>query len=340
MGARFGLVGEAPAQIAFLERLRGLAQTRRPMALCFEAGTREPPLLAALGATTAPRVTPAEAAFPAQVGHWLFGRGAEPGLLADPAVPVLVLRDIHEALPSIQRRLAASLRAGSVGATRSRHRARIRARCLFLFETPLADHPLPEALDPELRADLEAWTAAAPPLRDRVNDLSALIEVIAGEAGLAVSARPRLSPAALRRFRRHPWSRNEAELGQVIGRLAAKPDEEFVTNERAESALTRLTPTPVLAETEVELDRRRLIEALLRDDFHKGRAAAALHISRKTLYRQATAAVYLNEVREGEDDTLKSTPLQRVDGVDQYLGLGKDAFTALGLPSRDNPSCP
>ncbi|MFW2544862.1 ABC transporter substrate-binding protein [Primorskyibacter sp. 2E107] len=54
---------------------------------------------------------------------------------------------------------------------------------------------------------------------------------------------------------------------------------------------------------------------------------------------QATTSFNINEVVEGEDSHLKNEPLARVEGIDQYPGLGKEAFTALGLPSCGNPSC-
>ena len=56
--------------------------------------------------------------------------------------------------------------------------------------------------------------------------------------------------------------------------------------------------------------------------------------------RQATAAVYINEVVEDAEGNLTTNPLERVDAVDQFLGLGEEAYAALGAPSRDNPSCP
>ena len=56
--------------------------------------------------------------------------------------------------------------------------------------------------------------------------------------------------------------------------------------------------------------------------------------------RQATAAIYINEVVETEDGQLRLQPLERVEEVDQFLRLGQETYSELGLPSRDNPSCP
>jgi branched-chain amino acid transport system substrate-binding protein len=54
--------------------------------------------------------------------------------------------------------------------------------------------------------------------------------------------------------------------------------------------------------------------------------------------RQATATVFINEVVE-KGGRLTTTPVQRFEAVDQFLGLGEPAYKQLGSPSRDNPSC-
>jgi branched-chain amino acid transport system substrate-binding protein len=55
--------------------------------------------------------------------------------------------------------------------------------------------------------------------------------------------------------------------------------------------------------------------------------------------RQATGAVFVTEVVEGDDGNLQSVFRARVDGVTQTLGLTPEEFRAMGLPSRDTPDC-
>ncbi|MDO9637576.1 MAG: ABC transporter substrate-binding protein [Pseudotabrizicola sp.] len=55
--------------------------------------------------------------------------------------------------------------------------------------------------------------------------------------------------------------------------------------------------------------------------------------------RQATGSVFVTEVVEGADGNLTSTFKARTDGVTQTLGMTAEEFTAMGLPSRDNPDC-
>ncbi|WP_226782252.1 ABC transporter substrate-binding protein [Oceaniglobus trochenteri] len=55
--------------------------------------------------------------------------------------------------------------------------------------------------------------------------------------------------------------------------------------------------------------------------------------------RQAIGTNYITEVSEQDDGTLANKVVKVVDGVDQRLGLSKEAFDAIGLPGRDVPEC-
>ncbi|MGD9945430.1 MAG: ABC transporter substrate-binding protein [Burkholderiaceae bacterium] len=56
--------------------------------------------------------------------------------------------------------------------------------------------------------------------------------------------------------------------------------------------------------------------------------------------RQAIANIYVTEVARRADGTLYNKAVKKVSNVNQTLGQPRDAFTAKGVPSRDNPSCP
>ena len=49
---------------------------------------------------------------------------------------------------------------------------------------------------------------------------------------------------------------------------------------------------------------------------------------------------FVTEVFEREDGTLGNRVVKVVRDVDQYLGMDKEEFLAMGPVSRDNPSCP
>lgn len=55
--------------------------------------------------------------------------------------------------------------------------------------------------------------------------------------------------------------------------------------------------------------------------------------------RQAIGTNFVTEVVEMADGTLGTEVVKVVEAVPQTLGLDKEAFDALGLPSRENPEC-
>lgn len=56
--------------------------------------------------------------------------------------------------------------------------------------------------------------------------------------------------------------------------------------------------------------------------------------------RQAIADIFLTEVAMDENGELFNEVVKITEGVNQTLGMDRDAFLALGPASRDNPSCP
>lgn len=55
--------------------------------------------------------------------------------------------------------------------------------------------------------------------------------------------------------------------------------------------------------------------------------------------RQAIGSVFITEVVEDAEGNLYNTFKAKVDNVDQKLGMSKEEFDAIGLPSRDTPDC-
>ncbi|MEO4001457.1 ABC transporter substrate-binding protein [Mesorhizobium sp. CAU 1732] len=55
--------------------------------------------------------------------------------------------------------------------------------------------------------------------------------------------------------------------------------------------------------------------------------------------RQAIGSIFITEVVEEPDGGLHNTFKAKVDNVNQMLGMSKEEFDAIGLPSRDTPDC-
>lgn len=55
--------------------------------------------------------------------------------------------------------------------------------------------------------------------------------------------------------------------------------------------------------------------------------------------RQAVADIYVTEVAQRADGEFQQKIVKVVKGVTQTMGMPRDAFVALGSPTRDNPAC-
>jgi branched-chain amino acid transport system substrate-binding protein len=55
--------------------------------------------------------------------------------------------------------------------------------------------------------------------------------------------------------------------------------------------------------------------------------------------RQAIGTTFITEVAEGPDGNLVNKFVKVVPDVNQTLGLDKETFASLGLPSRETPEC-
>jgi branched-chain amino acid transport system substrate-binding protein len=56
--------------------------------------------------------------------------------------------------------------------------------------------------------------------------------------------------------------------------------------------------------------------------------------------RQAIGTTFITEVAQDADGGFYNKVVQVIEGVDQYLGMSRDDFWAMGIGSRDVPDCP
>ena len=299
----FGFVGRSDAQLAFLRRLKSLAGSSAPVLLLGEPGMLTEPALLALaspggGAADRKQLTQGLIQvdvggedFPARARSVIFGHrdtiARQRPALADSGAAVLAIRAPERLPAATQRRLALALREGSFRAPGSRRALPVGPRVVLISEMPFGGGQLEDDLrsagfEVELAAQFAGWTLRLPPLRERIDDLMALIESEAA-ASLAVAlGRDGFTSAALQRLHAHPWPGNEAELHGLVGGLAG----------RAARGPIQLEELPQLLEPgsgpvpDRRSEKDRIVDALWRHGFNRTRAAEALGMSRKTLYNK------------------------------------------------------
>lgn len=125
-----------------------------------------------------------------------------------------------------------------------------------------------------------------PGLQDRPEDMAALLDQVLGQLGEGGRGGRAVTPAALRRLQAHAWAGNTAELMAVCTRLMASGAKGALPLDAVEAVLRQPAAAVVDGKTAASEEKRHLLAALAQNRFRKGQTAAALGISRKTLYNR------------------------------------------------------
>ena len=127
-----------------------------------------------------------------------------------------------------------------------------------------------------------------PPLRDRRSDIPFLVKRFLSEATGAAQKRIWLEPPAERLLNEYAWPGNVRQLRSTVLRLVAMGSPGPVTAE----AILPLLVDPVENESELpasdlsEVERRQILRVLRETGGNKTKAAEALGIQRRTLYKK------------------------------------------------------
>ncbi len=294
-GHRIGLAGTSEAMIRVYETIRHFSGSNESMLVSGARGTGRQTTVEALhtlsgGDPKTLAVIDAGETPGQQVMISLFGRGAVQsggsltGLAARDDIASIAVRGIERIPLKMQARIAVYMERGRFTPIGGRRSLQWGKRLLFIADAPLEALIAEGRIDLGLAQQVEGHEIHLPSLRDRTEDIEELLDgaifrLTDGEP----AQRPVLSPSAMRRLRRHDWPGNLPELRAFAAKLVShhaggRVDEEAVRR---------------LLSGEAEPGRRRVaserdivLDALWRHGFHRGRTAAFLGISRKTLYNK------------------------------------------------------
>jgi DNA-binding NtrC family response regulator len=257
---------------------RGTGKTL--LARAIHAGSRRPGSLIEIDASAMP---------PELLDAELFGLEDEPaparrpGALEQATHGTVLLEEVAAVGHSSQVKLHNAMARGTLPSPDGSHRIEINARVIATTAHPLGAFARDGRFTEQLYERLRNAHIELPPLRERRTDIPLLAQhFVAQFGGLRA---PRLSPESLDALEQYSWPGNIRELRTVIERAITAASGGEIT---ARHLVALLAPsaeqgTPMrLADLE-----RRHIEAVLRQtNWHRGRAAALLGISNKTLYRK------------------------------------------------------
>jgi two-component system, NtrC family, nitrogen regulation response regulator NtrX len=157
-----------------------------------------------------------------------------------------------------------------------------------------------------------------PPLRERREDIPALIEHFARQVCAQNSWKPiPFAPDAIEALAAYPWPGNVRELRNVVERLMLLATEGQVTVESVHTALpaapTSLpssgTGSGTLAERVQDFERETILAELKRGNYHITNAAKSLGLERSYLYKKAEQlGIDIQKQRREEEESDASRP--------------------------------
>jgi DNA-binding NtrC family response regulator len=204
----------------------------------------------------------------------------------------LLLRHITEMPGRIQMRLARILRDGEVAVVDAEGRTTNRAISIRPMAT-IDSTQGEERIVPELRRRLTATTIEVPALRDRREDIPALVRYLLADicAGLEVPVKT-ASKQAAQLLGALPWRGNLDELRDVLRAVALRTPGQVVrlsdvlASVRLDGGPATFTSTGPLKQARERFEREYVASVLAQHQGRMAEAARALGIQRTNLYRK------------------------------------------------------
>jgi two-component system, NtrC family, response regulator AtoC len=288
----------APLQ-AVLEVVKRVAPSDSPVLITGESGTGKElvaHMLHRLSGRSGPFVDVSCAALSeGLLESELFGheRAAFPGaderklgLMELAAGGTLFLDEISELSPKLQGKLLRALEQLSFYRVGGTQKVEVDVRVLAATNRDLSDRVTDGLFRDDLYYRVNAIAIELPPLRERVVDIPLLARQFLRQYGKGAALS--LSNDALELLGKYTWPGNVRELKNVMERAALLAQGPQIRAVDLPLQLEGVHPTPVSspAISLEELERRHIETVLHNTNWHQGKAATALGISSKTLYRK------------------------------------------------------
>lgn len=214
---------------------------------------------------------------------------AKPGLIEVAEGGTLFIDEVAEMAPGLQAKLLRVLEDGHyrrVGGTKESH---ANVRVVAATNKPLETAQKAGHFREDLYYRLNVVTIEIPPLRERRDDIPALVEHFLTTRQLG-NIRCNVHSDAMEALQRYRWPGNIRELANVLERAQILAEDNEITlddlPETVQTIMPRLT-TEVSPDSLnlADFERQAIQKALQRSQGNKAHAAKSLGVSRRTLYR-------------------------------------------------------
>lgn len=307
-GTRFhGLTGDSRAMRSIFELVEAVAPTDIPVLITGESGTGKELVARAIHQESRraghPFVAENCAAVPAGLlESVLFGhaRGAftgadhdRQGLFELAEGGTLFLDEVAEMPVELQTRLLRVLQEMELRPLGSKRVVKLDVRVLAATNRNAREAVAQGKLREDLYYRLQGAEIRLPSLRERREDVPLLVERFLVDNAPPGTSPKRLAPATLEHLLRYPWPGNVRELGNEIRRLSILAHGEQIGPESLSPQVREglslrpqapHVPAPGAVRPLREVEKEAILAALAAFAGHRGKAAAALGVSRSTLY--------------------------------------------------------
>ena len=285
-----GVAGQSDAIRSMLEQVVRLAGTSLPVLIVGERGLGRTTLarsIHALGKRRGPAIV-----LNARTGdgdHEEFLFGAEPAFgrvrrsgAMETANATLIVEDADHLSQGAQKRLADLLERGQFERVGGERPVQAQARLVAIITPP--SRPA-GGLVAELQHHFGASRIDVPALRDRPEDIPSYARLVLEAVGVSRNATPlEISADGIRTLFAHSWPDNTRELRRVVERAAVASESRLIGAAEVALAIDDRKRDTV-AQPPME-EKEWIVDALRRNRFRRGKTAAFLGISRKTLYNK------------------------------------------------------
>jgi DNA-binding NtrC family response regulator len=208
---------------------------------------------------------------------------AKPGLFEIADGGTLFIDEIGELAGNLQAKLLRVLEDGSmrrVGSVKERH---VSVRLLAATNRDMAEEVRAGRFREDLFYRINVMSLQLPPLREREGDIRLLVQRFLGPDW-------RIDDEALRAMEAYGWPGNVRQLINAIERAKILADDKTIQLYDLPAEITRARSTSqataaVNGDRLEDLERAHVVEILARERGNKARAARALGVNRRSLYR-------------------------------------------------------
>jgi DNA-binding NtrC family response regulator len=219
-------------------------------------------------------------------GSFTGAINAKPGLFEVADGGTLFIDEIGELPGSLQAKLLRVLEDGSLRRIGSIQERRVNVRLLAATNRDLAGEVEAKRFREDLYYRINVMSLELPPLRERQGDIGLLIDHFLGPGW-------EIEPAALQAMERYTWPGNVRQLINAIERAKILADSETIRLQDLPKEVVAPPTPPRAGELPVNeltddlaaIQRSKVVEVLRRESGNKSKAARALGIERRKLYR-------------------------------------------------------